>query len=143
MPVRTGKEYLAGLRDSREIWYAGERVLDVVRETGDGVIVRGARMLATLAPLSDEIAVYPSTFRGFQGDEQRYATMFAVPVATPGLTFICREGFDLSRPVWDHPLGSRFDEMDCVAIFDDVLVPWERIFLYNNVDLYNRTFAAT
>ena len=118
-------------------------VLGVVRETSDGVIMRGARMLATLAPFSDEIAVYPSTFRGFQGDEQRYATMFAIPVATPGLKFICREGFDLDRPLWDHPLGSRFEEMDCVAIFDDVLVPWERIFLYNNVELYNRVFAAT
>jgi 4-hydroxyphenylacetate 3-monooxygenase len=118
-------------------------VLGVVRETSDGVIVRGARMLATLAPFADEIAVYPSTFRGFQGDEQRYAIMFAIPVATPGLTFICREGFDLNRPPWDHPLGARFDEMDCVAIFEDVLVPWERIFLYNNVELYNRTFAAT
>jgi 4-hydroxyphenylacetate 3-monooxygenase len=118
-------------------------VLGVVRETGAGVIVRGARMLATLAPFADEIAVYPSTFRGFQGDEQRYAAMFAIPVATPGLKFICREGFDLDRPLWDHPLGSRFDEMDCVAIFDDVLVPWERLFLYNNVELYNRTFGAT
>jgi 4-hydroxyphenylacetate 3-monooxygenase len=118
-------------------------VLGVVRETSDGVIVRGARMLATLAPFADEIAVYPSTFRGFQGEEQRYATMFAIPVATPGLKFICREGLDLNRPLWDHPLGSRFDEMDCVAIFDDVLVPWERIFLYNNVELYNSTFAAT
>ncbi len=118
-------------------------VLGVVRETSDGVIVRGARMLATLAPYADELAVYPSTFRGFQGDEQRYAMMFAIPIATPGLTFICREGFDLNRPEWDHPLGSRFDEMDCVAIFDNVLVPWERVFLYNNVELYNRTFAAT
>jgi 4-hydroxyphenylacetate 3-monooxygenase len=118
-------------------------VLGVVQETSAGVVVRGARMLATLAPFSDELAVYPSTFRGFQGDEQRYATMFAIPVATPGLKFICREGFDLNRPQWDHPLGSRFDEMDCVAIFDDVLVPWERIFLYNNVELYNHTFAAT
>jgi 4-hydroxyphenylacetate 3-monooxygenase len=118
-------------------------VLGAVRETSDGVIVRGARMLATLAPLSDEIAVYPSTFRGFQGDEQRYAMMFAIPVATPGLKFICREGFDLNRPLWDHPLGSRFEEMDCVAIFDDVLVPWERLFLYRDVELYNRMFAAT
>jgi 4-hydroxyphenylacetate 3-monooxygenase len=118
-------------------------VLGVVQETREGVVLRGARMLATLAPYADEIAVYPSTFRGFEGDEHRYATVFAIPVATPGLKFICREGLDLNRPSWDHPLGSRFDEMDCVAIFDDVLVPWERIFLYRNVELYNRVFAAT
>src|SRR3712207_6895770 len=55
-----------------------------------------------------------------------YALAFAVPVDTPGLRFICRETVaPLPRSHFDHPLSSRFEEMDCIAVFDDVLVPWE------------------
>jgi len=50
---------------------------------------------------------------------------------------VCRESFDLGRSHFDHPLGSRFEEMDAIAIFDDVLVPWERIFLLGDVELAN------
>src|SRR5207245_7154353 len=56
---------------------------------------------------------------------------------------LCRASFDLGRSHVDHPLGSRFDEMDCVVFFDDVLVPWERVLLLGDVDLLNRTANAT
>jgi aromatic ring hydroxylase len=60
------------------------------------------------------------------------------------LRFICREPFDLGdQSEWDHPLGSRFEEPDAVAIFDDVLIPWERVFLHSNVNLANTMFART
>jgi len=62
---------------------------------------------------------------------------FAIPCSTPGLRFLCRESFDLERSHFDHPLASRFEEMDCVVFFDDVLVPWERVFLLGDVDLVN------
>ena len=62
---------------------------------------------------------------------------------TPGLKFLCRESFDLGRSHFDHPLGSRFEEMDCVVFFDDVLVPWERVFLLGDVDLINGTGMTT
>src|SRR3989304_5239146 len=53
----------------------------------------------------------------------------AIPTATKGLRFVCRETFDQGGTPFDHPLGARFEEMDAVVIFDDVLVPWERVFL--------------
>jgi 4-hydroxyphenylacetate 3-monooxygenase len=126
--------------------------LSVVRETGDGLVVRGARVLATLGPLSDEIIVYPS--RGHQlpeGSEGRYSFAFAIPGNTPGLTFLCRESFDPSagsgqrqgRSHFDHPLASRFEEMDAIVFFDDVLVPWERVFLYGNAQRCNNWAART
>lgn len=117
-------------------------MLGVVRETSAGVIVRGARMLATLAPLSDEIAVYPSTVKRLEPHESRYAIMFSIPIATPGLSFISREGVDRGASVFDHPLPAQFEEMDCMAIFNDVLVPWERIFIYGDVDKHNMLFAS-
>jgi 4-hydroxyphenylacetate 3-monooxygenase oxygenase component len=105
-----------------------------VGENAQGIMVRGARMLATLAPYSDEIAVYP--YAALQPDEDDYALVFCLPMATPGLRFICRDSFDRGGSRFDHPL-SRFEEMDCVVIFDDVLVPWERVFVNANAKLYN------
>jgi 4-hydroxyphenylacetate 3-monooxygenase len=69
--------------------------------------------------------------------------VFAIPVATPGLRFICRESFDIGRSSFDHPLGSRFEEMDCTAVFDRVLVPWERVFLYGEQDYCAALFRDT
>ena len=116
--------------------------LGLVEETAEGILVRGARMLATL-PLSDEILIFPSTvIQG--GDEMRpYALGFSVPNDTPGLRFQCREPLDQGRSHVDHPLGSRFDELDAMVIFDDVVVPWDRVFLIRDVDRANQAYAQT
>ncbi|MGA2941620.1 MAG: 4-hydroxyphenylacetate 3-hydroxylase N-terminal domain-containing protein [Xanthobacteraceae bacterium] len=117
--------------------------LGIVEETKDGLIVRGAKMLATHGPTADEIVVYPLPFSVRPGEE-KYALAFAIPAGTKGLRFICREPFDSGeQSEWDHPLGSRFEEPDAMAIFDDVLVPWDRVFLYGNVQLANTMFART
>jgi len=116
--------------------------LGVVRETEEGLIVRGARMLATL-PIADEILIFPSTVLKEEPEMARYALAFALPCSTPGLSFIGREPLDLGRSREDHPLGSRFDEMDALVVFDDVLVPWDRVFLHGDVALANRAYPAT
>lgn len=116
-------------------------VLGLVGETADGIIVRGAKMLATLGPYSDEIVVYP--LLPLAPEDSRYALAFAVPVATPGLRLICREAMGGGTRPYDHPLASRFDEMDAVAIFDDVLVPWDRVFIKGRPDLANRLRPGT
>jgi 4-hydroxyphenylacetate 3-monooxygenase len=115
----------------------------VVRETDAGIIIRGARMLATLAPYSDEIAVFPSTVLRASAEDARYAFAFAIPSSTPGMRYICRDSFDQGRSHFDHPLGSRYEEMDAVVVFEDVLVPWERVFIYNNVELCNGLWAGS
>jgi len=99
-----------------------------VRATADGVIVRGAKMLGTMAPITEEVAVIP--FGGVPPGDDAYALVFGIPTNTPGLTFVCRETVaPLPRSRFDHPLSSRFEEMDCIAIFDDVLVPWDRVIV--------------
>ena len=117
--------------------------LRVVRETDAGIVVRGARILATLGPLADEIAVYSPRLGRLTETHSPFALNFAIPCSTPGLRFLCRESFDLGRSHFDHPLGSRFEEMDCVVFFDDVQVPWERVFLLGDVALINGTAFAT
>src|SRR5215470_15735817 len=110
--------------------------LHKVGETAGGIVVRGARILATLAPFADEIAVYPGL--AIPDGAEVYALAFAIPVDTPGLIFVCRDS--ASAPGahrFNRPLSSRFDEQDAFVIFDDVEIPEERIFIDGRVDVYN------
>ena len=125
--------------------YSTDVALHVVKETDAGLVVRGPRVLATLGPLSDEIMVYPtrSSLLARDEDAHKYAFAFAVPCGIEGLKFICRESFDLGKSHFDHPLGSRFEEMDAIVFFDDVLVPWERVFMYGDRHKCNNMSAET
>lgn len=116
--------------------------LGVVKETDEGLIVRGAKMLATLAPITDEVIVY--SYPGFSPGDEKYAISFALPSETEGLYMYCREPAQTGeRSTWDHPLASRFEESDALLVFDDVLVPWDRVFINQNVEAGNRLYAAT
>jgi 4-hydroxyphenylacetate 3-monooxygenase/anthranilate 3-monooxygenase (FAD)/4-hydroxyphenylacetate 3-monooxygenase len=112
-----------------------ELVLHRGRETDAGIVVRGTRMLSTLAPFANELWV--GSFYPRRPGEEDYALCFAMPMGTPGLSFLCREPCDLGRGSFDRPLSSRFDEEDALAIFDDVLVPWERVFIAGDLTAYN------
>ncbi|WP_078592620.1 4-hydroxyphenylacetate 3-hydroxylase family protein [Evansella clarkii] len=116
--------------------------LGVVKETEDGLIVRGAKMLATLAPITDEVIVY--SYPGFAPGDDKYAISFALPIDTPGLSLYCREQAQSGeRSTWDHPLASRFEEADALLVFKDVLVPWERVFINQNAEAGNKLYAGT
>jgi 4-hydroxyphenylacetate 3-monooxygenase len=117
--------------------------LQVVQESSAGITVRGARVLATLGPLADEIAVYSPRLAQHLDTYSPFALNFAIPCNTPGLRFLCRDSFDEGKSHHDHPLGSRFEEMDSIVFFDDVLVPWERVFIHGDVGRLNNTAAAT
>jgi aromatic ring hydroxylase len=110
--------------------------LQKVGDTATGIVVRGARILATLAPFADEIAVYPGL--PIPADATASALAFAIPVDTPGLIFLCRDSAAApAEDLFDRPLSSRFDEQDAFVIFDDVEVPRERLFLDGRTDIYN------
>jgi anthranilate 3-monooxygenase (FAD)/4-hydroxyphenylacetate 3-monooxygenase len=103
--------------------------LGKVGETKAGIIVRGAKMLGTMAPITEELVCFPWGGGVAEGDDA-YAVGFAIANDTPGLKYICRE--PVAPPPhnrFDHPLSSRFEEMDCIAVFDDVLVPWDRVVI--------------
>jgi 4-hydroxyphenylacetate 3-monooxygenase oxygenase component len=119
----------------------GEVALHKVEATAHGIVVRGARILATLAPFANEIAVYPGHPIPAQ-DGRRYALAFSIPCATPGLRFLCRDSTTRGSNRFDHPFSSRFDEQDAFVIFDDVEVPRERLFIDGNVEVYNQVLAS-
>src|SRR3954462_3143813 len=93
---------------------AGEIALHKVGETAEGIVVRGARMLATLAPYADEISIYPGS--PLRPEDTAYALCFALPMNTPGLKVVLRDSFAKPRPAFDYPLSSRFDEQDGMVI---------------------------
>ncbi|MGD6818908.1 4-hydroxyphenylacetate 3-monooxygenase, oxygenase component [Metabacillus sp. 84] len=109
----------------------------------DGVLIKGARLLATQGGITDEIMVFPSTLLKQSEEENPYAYAFCIPNNTPGLKFICRESFDYGKSDFDHPLGSRFEEMDTIVVFDDVLVPWERVFSLGDVAVCNQAYTES
>jgi 4-hydroxyphenylacetate 3-monooxygenase len=112
----------------------------VVSEDGNGIVIRGARMLATIGPIADELLVFPSTVLKGTPEDTPYAFAFAINCDAPGLRFLCRENLDYGR---NHPLGGRFDEIDAVVVFDDVHVPWERVFMLGHPELCNGFYSDT
>ena len=117
--------------------------LHKVADTEHGIVVRGARILATLAPFADEIAVYPGHPLPPDATDP-YALSFSIPMDTPGLIFLCRDSASApGADPFDRPLSSRFDEQDAFVIFDDVEVPRDRVFIDGNKDVYNRCMLPT
>lgn len=117
--------------------------LRVVKERDDGIVVSGARMLATLGPVSDEMIMYNlPVFK--EGVDEDHAIVFAVPTGVEGLRQICRTPYDTGgRSAFDYPLSSNFEESDALLIFKDVFVPWERVFVYRNVALCNGLYPRS
>src|SRR5579884_2906533 len=111
--------------------------LRVLRETSEGPIVSGARVVATLAPFSDANLVIlggPLNLENDPGAESM-AIAFTCPANAPGLRWSCRDVLDHERPLYDAPLAGRIDEQDALAIFEEVLVPWENVFVYRDLEI--------
>ncbi len=117
--------------------------LGVVDEDAEGITVRGAKMLGTSAPLAEEVLV------GVQnplkeGIDDIYALSFAMPLAAKGIKILSRKSYEQSaHSEFDNPLAARFDENDAVIYFDDVKVPWDRVFIYKKTSMCRAQFHAT
>ncbi|HMK81199.1 MAG TPA: 4-hydroxyphenylacetate 3-hydroxylase N-terminal domain-containing protein [Xanthobacteraceae bacterium] len=123
-------------RDSGELsGLNGKLAARIVRRSKNGVVVRGAKVLATLGPFADELFVYPAGPLPKDASAD-YALCFAIPMNTKGLITLCRDHYGVTGSA-DHPFSSRFDEQDAYMIFDDVEVPYERLFIDADVELYN------
>lgn len=113
-----------------------DMLLHVVRETDAGIVVRGAKY-ETAAAYANQAFTKPTIANWGNDALSDYAVGFICDLNSPNLKFICRTGFAGRAPVDDYPLANRFDEVDTLVIFDDVLIPWE------NVLFYRHTRAAT
>ncbi len=100
----------------------------IVDRNEQGIVITGARLLATQGGLTDEILVISTPRLVIDSNE---AFGFSIPSNSKGLKFICRESFVGGESSFDYPLSSSYDEMDSVVVFDHVLVPWNRVFFYD------------
>jgi 4-hydroxyphenylacetate 3-monooxygenase len=123
--------------------WEGELIqVGVAEERAEGIVVRGAQMLATGGAVADEIFV--SCIKPLTPEDSDFALSFALPVGTEGLKLYCRRPYaSAATSPYDYPLSTRFDETDALLVFDDVFVPWERVFVYRDVAALRRQFFET
>lgn len=105
----------------------------VVRETDAGIVVSGAKTVATNSALTQY------TWIGQAGPvkKKEHALNFILPMSTPGVKLLCRPSYQMAARVmgspFDYPLSSQYDENDSILICDEVLVPWENLFIYGHL----------
>lgn len=111
--------------------------LRVVDKTADGIIVSGAKMHTSDAPITHYIFVCPS---GVLSEEDRdYALSFATPIDAEGITFITRPApGPLEQKELESPASSHIGFVECLTVFDNVFVPWENVFMCGEWDFTER-----
>jgi 4-hydroxyphenylacetate 3-monooxygenase len=112
-------------------------MIRVVRETPEGVVLRGAAMISTAGPYAEYLYYLPNLARD---KDPAYAVMFSLPTNTKGVYFLARRGFQPRDGLgeFEYPLSSRFEESDALLVLDDVLVPWDRVMFYGKPEEINQ-----
>ncbi|MDH3688880.1 MAG: 4-hydroxyphenylacetate 3-hydroxylase family protein [Gammaproteobacteria bacterium] len=108
-----------------------DMLLHVVKETDAGIVLRGAKY-ETAAAYSDQAFVKPTIANWGNDKLSDYAVGCIAQMNAKGMKHICRTGFTGRAPKEDYPLANRFDEVDTLIIFDDVLIPWEDVLFYQH-----------
>jgi 4-hydroxyphenylacetate 3-monooxygenase len=130
--------------DRSKAW--GEQPADlvarIVDEDSGGITIRGAKMLGTGAVMANEVLV--ANMQPLKQGEEALAFSCALPMNIAGLRVLSRKSYEahaVSR--FDNPLTWEFDENDSVLYFDDVRVPWDRVFVHKNTDMCRAQFHDT
>lgn len=109
-----------------------DMALRVIDRGSDGIVVRGAKQLATFAPYSHDILVYLSPTYA-RRELPQYVCWFSAPANAPGLSFLSRTSMSGRHP-GTVALADRYDEQDAMVFFDDVFIPFERVFLLDDAE---------
>jgi 4-hydroxyphenylacetate 3-monooxygenase len=108
-------------------------LLHVVRETDNGIVVRGAKF-ETAAAYANQAFVKPTIGEWNNEVLSDYAVGFLADMGAPGIKHLCRSAFAEQRSPEDYPLSTRYDEIDTMIVFDDVEIPWENVFFYRHTE---------
>lgn len=121
---------------------AEELVAQIVDEDSEGVTIRGAKMLGTSSILANEVFV--ANLQPLKPGEEKLAFSCALPMNAKGLKVLSRKSYEEHAvSVYDNPLSARFDENDALMYFDNVKVPWDRMFVHKNVEMCFNQFHGT
>jgi 4-hydroxyphenylacetate 3-monooxygenase len=119
-----------------------ELVARIVDEDSTGITIRGAKMLGTGAVMANELLV--ANMQPLKPGEEDIAFSCALPMNAKGLRVLSRKSYEAHAvSVFDNPLSSRFDENDALMYFDDVKVPWERVFVHRDTNMCRAQFHDT
>jgi len=121
---------------------AEDMVARIVDEDSTGITIRGAKMLGTSSIMANEVFV--ASMQPLKPGEEDLAFSCALPMNAKGLRVLSRKSYEAqATSVFDNPISSRFDENDALMYFDDVKVPWERVFVYRDTDMCRAQFHDT
>lgn len=109
------------------------KLLKVVEETSEGIIVSGAKF-ETAAAYAHQAFVKPTISNWTDESMLPYASGFICEMNSPGLKHICRSPLSKGKDSVNYPLSSKFDELDTLLIFDNVLIPWENVLFHNSLE---------
>jgi 4-hydroxyphenylacetate 3-monooxygenase len=119
-----------------------ELVAQIVDEDTTGLTIRGAKMLGTSSIMANEVLV--ANLQPLKPGEEALAFSCALPMNAPGLSVLSRKSYEAHAvSIYDNPLSSRFDENDALLYFDDVKVPWDRVFVHRDTDMCRAQFHDT
>jgi 4-hydroxyphenylacetate 3-monooxygenase len=111
-------------------------------QDSQGITVKGAKMLGTSAIMANEVFV--TCIQPLMPGDEAYALSFVVPLNARGLKLLSRKSYELSADSrFDYPLSNQFDENDAILYFDEVKVPWERVFIAGNIAMCQKQFYQT
>lgn len=130
---------------NRPVHEVADVFVHVEKETDAGIVVSGAKMVATGSAFTHYNFVAHYGVLPVQKEE--FALAFIAPMNAPGVKLIGRPSYEYTAAVmgspFDYPLSSRFDENDMVLIFDKVLIPWENVLIYRDIDRANNFFPIS
>ena len=119
--------------------------MHVVKETDAGLIVSGAKVVATTSSLTHLNFIANNGTLPIKTRE--FAFVCIVPTGAPGVKLFCRPSYEMTAAVmgtpFDYPLSSRMDENDSILVFDRVMVPWENVFAYGDLEKVNNFFPGS
>src|SRR6202047_2579408 len=114
-------------------------VARIVDEDSAGITIRGATMLGTSSIMANEVLV--ANLQPLKPGEEDLPFSCALPMSVKGLRVLSRKSYEAAAvSVFDNPISSRFDENDALIYFDDVKVPWDRLFVYRDTDVCRQQF---
>src|SRR3984957_18623532 len=111
-----------------------ELVAQIVDEDSTGITIRGAKMLGTSAIMANEVFV--ANLQPLKPGEEDLAFSCGLTMSASGIRVLSRKSYEAAAiSVFDNPISARFDENDALIYFDDVKVPWDRLFVYRDTDV--------
>ncbi len=116
-------------------------VAGVCDEDHEGITIRGGKMLGTGCPMANEVFV--GAIQPLKPGEEKHSFTAVVPLNAKGLRILSRKSYERHAvSKFDNPLSASYDENDAVLYFDDVKVPWARVFVHNDVQMAQSQWHA-